>query len=121
MPINFTLIERRNLIAALGNGRHSAITAARLANILGYPTTGNQVQLRSLIKECIEIDGDLIGAVTGRPAGFFKISTLLELNNYVDSLERRTRSDNTRRTALINNYNTRYPAHGTNRTTLTII
>ncbi len=105
MPNNFSQQERQNLLTALGHGRASAIGAGRLAQILGYPTGGNQVRLRTLIKECIEIDGDLIGAATGRPAGFFLISTLQELERYLDSLENRTRSDNDRRTALINSWN----------------
>jgi hypothetical protein len=104
MPINYTPQERQNLLNALGQGRASAINAKLLAQQLGYPVGGNQVKLRGLIKECIEIDGDLIGATTGRPAGFFIISTIQELETYLDSLENRTRSDNDRRTALINSW-----------------
>ena len=105
MPNNFLQQERQNLLNSLGIGRASAIGASRLAQLLGHPTRGNQVRLRTLIKECIEIDGDLIGASTGRPAGFFIISNLQELEQYIDSLENRTRSDNERRTALINSWN----------------
>ncbi len=85
--------------------RASAINAKNLAQTLGYHAGGNQVRLRGLIKECIEIDGDLIGSATGRPAGFFIISAINELETYLDSLENRTRSDNDRRTALINSWN----------------
>lgn len=120
MPNNFTQQERQNLFNTLGNGRANAIGARRLAQLLGYPTGGNQVQLRSLIKECIEIDGDLIGAATGRPAGFFVISTINELETYLDSLENRTRSDNTRRTALINSWNNHQGNAQTNRQILTV-
>lgn len=105
MPVNYTQQERQALLNSLGNGRANAIRASRLAQTLGYSTSGNQVQLRGLIKECIEIDGDLIGAATGRPAGFFIISNVNELQSYIDSLENRTRSDNHRRTALLNNWN----------------
>lgn len=105
MPTNFTQQQRQNLLNAMGQGRPNAINAQTLAQNLGYPTGGNQVELRSLIKECIEVDGDLIGAVTGQPAGFFIINSLAELENYLDTLESRTRSDNERRTALINNWN----------------
>jgi hypothetical protein len=73
--------------------------------MLNYPTGGNQVQLRSLIKECIEHDGDLIGGSTGRPAGFFIIDNLQELEIYVSSLEERIRSNNSRRSALISSWN----------------
>ena len=105
MPVNYSQQERQTLLNNLGNGRRRAIGARRLAQILGYPTGGNQVQLRGLIKECIEQDGDLIGAATGRPAGFFIINNIVELETYVDSLGNRTRSDNDRRTALINSWN----------------
>lgn len=120
MPTNFTLAERLTLLNTLGIGRGSAISARDLALRLGYPVGGNQVKLRGLIKECIEDDGDLIGASTGRPAGFFKIETLNELERYIDSLENRTRSDNTRRNALLENWH-RNPANTiSNRTILTI-
>ena len=105
MPINFTQQERQALLANLGQSRATAIQANQLAQLLCFPTKGNQVQLRSLIKECIEHNGDLIGAATGRPAGFFIINSLQELETYADSLENRTRSDNSRRSALITSWN----------------
>lgn len=105
MPVTFTPQARQALLNTLQQGRANAIGAKVLAQILGYPTSGNQVKLRKLIKECIEIDSDLIGAVTGRPAGFYLISNVNELEQYLDSLENRTRSDNKRRSALINNWN----------------
>lgn len=105
MPINFSQQQKQALLNTLEHVCQHAIGAAKLANLLGYPTGGNQVQLRSLIKECIEIYGDLIGATTGRPAGFFIITNSSELEAYLDSLEHRTQSDNKRRTALINSWN----------------
>lgn len=120
MPINYSPQQRNDLLSALQIGRRNAIGARRLAQILGFPTEGNQVQLRGLIKECIENDGDLIGAVTGKPAGFFIIQSLPELERYLDSLERRTRSDNTRRSALIKNWNTNFSNNQTNRSILNI-
>jgi len=107
MPVTFSQQERRALLRVLRAGRRSAISAKRLAEALGYPASGNQVRLRSLIKECIENDNDLIGAATGRPVGFFKIATVEELEKYIDTLEGRIRSDNDRRTALINSWNNR--------------
>lgn len=120
MPINYTQQQRQALLNTLGNGRQNAIGARRLAQLLGFPIGGNQVQLRGLIKECIEVDGDLIGATTGRPAGFFKIKSVNELDTYIDSLENRTRSDNQRRTALITNWNANNPNQSTNKPILTI-
>lgn len=97
------------------------IRARDLATQLGYPIGGNQETLRQLIKECIEIDGDLIGVVTGRNnPGFFLISAVQELERYLDSLEGRTRSDNDIRTALLNSWNSQPNIQHTNRQILTI-
>ncbi|HCL06348.1 MAG TPA: hypothetical protein DHW64_10450 [Chitinophagaceae bacterium] len=105
MPVTFSNTERKKLLKYLYKGRANAIGAKKLATAMGYPIGGNQVKLRTLIKECIEHDKDLIGAATGKPAGFFLISSLNELEEYLDSLENRTRSDNTRRTALLTSWN----------------
>jgi hypothetical protein len=120
MPINYSQQQRQALLATLGHGRQNAIGARRLAQLLGYPLGGNQVQLRGLIKECIEVDGDLIGATTRRPAGFFIITIINELEIYLDSLENRTRSDNDRRTALIISWNNQPNIPNKIKQTLTI-
>ncbi|NGM62684.1 hypothetical protein G5B30_12235 [Sphingobacterium sp. SGG-5] len=116
----FTQNQRRVLLNALQVGRQNAISAKNLAAIIGFPTSSNQVKLRSLITECIELEGDLIGAVTGRPAGFFLINNQHELDRYLDTLESRTRRDNDRRTALINNWNTARPNSITMKQIITI-
>ena len=115
MPITFSQAERRALLNTLRLGRQYAIKGAILAQSLGYPVGGNQVKLRRLIKECIEHDGDLIGAVTGQPAGFFRIENIQELNKYIDSLESRTRGDNIRRSAILNNWNNLNPGEESDR------
>lgn len=120
MPINFTPQQRQALLSALGIGRQSAVGAISLAQQLGYPAGGNQVRLRKLIKECIENDGDLIGAATGSPSGFFIISTINELDNYLDNLENRVISDNNRRTALIDSWNNQVAIPNTIKQPLTI-
>jgi len=104
----------------LQKGRANAIKAKKLAKILGYSTKNNQVDLRTLIKECIEVDGDLIGAATGKPAGFFIISNSQELENYLDTLESRARKDNERRTALINNWKAKGNLQQVNRKVLNL-
>ncbi|WP_439699064.1 hypothetical protein ACFGVS_13770 [Mucilaginibacter sp. AW1-7] len=106
MPLNFTSQERQTLLNNLRVGRRNAIGAIRLARLVGFPTSSNQVRLRTLIKDCIEHDNDLIGAATGRPAGFYIIGTLAELETYLKSLEERTKSNNLRRSALISSWNT---------------
>jgi len=121
MPLNFTQQQRNALLQTLKPGRQNAIKAKTLAQNLGYTVGGNQVQLRSLIKECIEIDGDLIGSATGQPAGFFIISILAELEIYLDALENITRSDNKRRTALLNNWNNSQAIPKSKKQHLTIV
>jgi len=120
MPTNFTSVERIALLNILQSGRQNAIRAEDLARILRYPTTGNQVKLRKLIAECIEVDNDLIGAATGRPAGFFLIANISELEVYLDSLENRIRNDNHRRSSLLTNWNSRPISPNTNKHILTI-
>lgn len=105
MPVTFTQQQRQALLNTLGVGKPAAIRALVLAQTLGYPTGGNQPKLRKLIKECIEHDGDLIGSTTGQPPGFFIINTIAEIDEYLDSLEGRIRSDNDRRSALIAQWN----------------
>lgn len=119
MPITFTQQQRQALLNTLGIGKLAAITAPVLEQTLGYTPTKNQTKLRKLIKECIEHDGDLIGSTTGRPPGFFIISTTAEIDEYLDSLEGRIRSDNTMRSALITQWNATNPP--TTRLPLTII
>ncbi|SEL93786.1 hypothetical protein [Parapedobacter koreensis] len=118
---NFTQQERQALLNALQAGRQNAINAVNLAATLGYPTLHNQPKLRKLIKECIELEGDLIASKTSHPRGFFLINDEQELENYLDSLESRTRRDNDRRNALIANWNNNNPASPINRQPLTII
>jgi len=122
MPTNFTQAQRQIMLQTLQVGRQNAIRAKDIARLINFPTGGNQEKLRQLIKECIEQDGDLIGAATGSVnPGFFIIDTINELEAYLDSLERRTRSDNERRTALINNWNVTHNNQNTNKQILTII
>lgn len=61
MPTNFTQAQRTRLLAILQIGKRNAINATNIAKALGFPTGGNQVKTRDLIRECIQIDGDLIG------------------------------------------------------------
>ncbi len=43
MPINFTPQQRQALITTLGQGRQNAMGTRRLAQLSGYPQSGNQV------------------------------------------------------------------------------
>lgn len=51
MPNNFTQAQRISLLGRLRAGRANAVGAKVLAQSLGFPAGGKQVQLRGLIKE----------------------------------------------------------------------
>jgi hypothetical protein len=53
MPNSFTLHGCKSLLNSFGIGRYNAVRTVRLAQLVAYPTGGNQVQLRVLKKECI--------------------------------------------------------------------
>jgi len=111
MPINFTQNQRNKLLIFLSFGKGNAINAKTIAIHMGFPKGGNQVKTRNLIRECIESDNDLIASTLSNPKGFYKIDTanIVELHEYLDSLEHRCREINDRRTQLLNNWNTAVP------------
>ena len=106
MPTNFTNAERTRLLALLQVGKSHAINAPSIAKALGFPTGGNQVKPRNLIRECIEIDKDLIGSTLSKPRGFYLIDTTNkgEVESYLDSLENRCVDILKRREWLIKNW-----------------
>ena len=117
MPVNFTNAERTQLLRFLNFGISNAVNATTIAAHMNYPTGGNQVKTRNLIRECIEHDQDLIASTLRNPRGFYKIrrNNIQELNDYLDSLENRAREINIRRTNLINNWNASVPANQTHK------
>lgn len=110
----FTQTERLQLLNILQNGKRNAINAEDIAIRLGFPTTGNQVKTRDLIRECIE-NGDLIASSISTPKGFYIIETIDELNDYLDSLERRASDILSRRNWLIDGWNRINLNNNTNR------
>lgn len=104
MQIIFHQIEKQDLLNVLRRGRTNAIVAGVLAQNPGDSQNHNEVEISSLIKEFIENDGEQVPAVTGRPAGFFIINSLIEPEGYNHILERSARCDNKTRTALINSW-----------------
>lgn len=117
MPTNFTQAQRTALLNILQTGKRNAINAERLSLALGFPAGGNQVQTRNLIRECIEVDGDLIGSSLSNPKGFYLIdqTNIRELESYLDSLENRSIDILQRRTWLIRNWNNTVPGNPTTK------
>lgn len=117
MPTTFTQAQRTQLLAILRIGKRNAINATNIARALGFPTGGNQVKTRNLIRECIENDGDLIGSSSSMPRGFYLIdqTNKSELDSYLDSLENRAIDILRRREWLIRNWNNAIVGNPTNR------
>ncbi len=117
MPTNFTQAQRTRLLAILQIGKRNTINATNIAQALGFLTGGNQVKIRDLIRECIEIDGDLIGSSLSKPRDFYLIdqTNKNELDSYLDSLENRAIDILRRREWLIHNWNNTVAGNPTTR------
>lgn len=106
---NFTQggdIER--LMSILQRGKDNKLKAAEIAVELGYSPEPNQEETRDLIRRAIDA-GSLIGSVSGGNAGYWEIATTTELNECLDSLERRADGVCDRRNNLIRNWNIAHP------------
>ena len=116
MPTNFTNAQRNRLLSVLRIGKRNAINATTIARALGFPTGGNQVKTRDLIRECIEIDRDLIGSTLSNPKGFYLIypTNKGEIEAYLDSLENRAKDILKRREWLVQNWNNTVAGNPTN-------
>ena len=117
MPTNFTNVERNNLLGILQVGKRNAKNAKTIAQALGFPVGGNQVKTRDLIRECIEVDNDLIASTLSKPRGFYLVdkTNKSEAESYIDSLENRAKDILKRREWLIRNWNKAVPNNLTNK------
>lgn len=115
---DFTQTDREHLLAILRVGKRNAINAPNIARQLNarqqlvhFSTGGNQVKTRDLIRECIELEGDLIASTLSNPKGFYIVdeNNPPELQAYLDSLASRITGITNRRDALINSWNQRHP------------
>lgn len=104
MPNNFSQADRENLLHHLKVGIQNAITATQLSNLMGFNPGATQVAIRQLIKECIEIDNDLILSCN---RGFYLADTinLTNFEHYLNSLESRASEILSRRNSLIDGWN----------------
>lgn len=110
MPV-FTSADIVRLMSALPLGKGNAIHAKHLATILGFSPLPNQEDLRALIRYARK-HGELIGS---NKQGYWKPDTIAELNQVLNSLERRAQKTCDRRNYLRNHWNATHPA---NQTTL---
>ena len=86
-------------------GEPNAINASDLAELMGLNPNPNQEDLRAIIREAID-NGELIGSSKN---GYWKIGTVKELDDVLDSLERCAIGVCERRNNLLQNWNASYP------------
>lgn len=84
--MNYTQTDISNLLRTLPTSKTNAIKAVDIAQKLGYPTNGNQVQTRGLIRFAIQ-NGHIIVSNTKR--GYWVSNDPIEVQEYIRSLESR--------------------------------
>lgn len=102
-----TITEIKKLMSCLKNGESCAIQASDLSKQMGLDPSPNQESLRAIIRGAID-NGELIGSSR---CGYWKIGTVEELDNVLDSLESRARGVCDRRNNLLKNWNKSNPRH----------
>ncbi|UGU17947.1 hypothetical protein LS482_08705 [Sinomicrobium kalidii] len=101
----FTQEQIQALLNVLPERKEDAINAPELARALGYSSLPNQEELRALIRQAIR-ENHLIGSDN---SGYWLINSLDELEDILDSLERRAKRTCDRRNHLLNAWNEKYP------------
>ena len=84
------MTDVQNLISILPNHRSNAIHALEIAQQLGFPTGGNQVETRALIRYAIQ-QGHTI--ISNTRIGYWISNDANEIQSYIDSLQ--SRADDT--------------------------
>lgn len=98
----FTQADIANLMSKLAiHNQSHPITAANLATAVGLSPAPNQEDLRELIRQAIN-SGYFIGS---NNRGYFIIRTVAELDEVLDSLQRRAQGICDRRNELLNSWN----------------
>lgn len=110
----FSQAEISNLMTELSSHNHSnPITAANLATAVGLSPAPNQEELRELIRQAIN-SGNFIGS---NNKGYFIIKTVAELDDVLNSLQRRAQGNCDRRNELLSSWN----ATNKNKSTLVLM
>ncbi len=99
----------QQLLSILPSSSKTAIHAEDIARKLGLPVTGNQVETRQLIREAIKAGNTI---VSNTRIGYWLSSDRAEIQNYIDSLERRAADTLSRVDELKNAWNS---ANSTNQ------
>lgn len=78
--------EVQRLLSHISFGKANAIHATNLASKMGYPTGHNQVELRHLIHEAIQL-GNII--LCNTRVGYWRSNSKQEVQTYIKALNRR--------------------------------
>lgn len=78
--------EVQRLLSHIPFGKANAIHATDLAKKMGYPTGHNQVELRHLIHEAIQL-GNII--LCNTRVGYWRSNSKQEVQAYINTLNRR--------------------------------
>lgn len=88
-----TLQEVQRLLGIIPFGKQHAIHAKDIARALNYPTGGNQVETRSLIRFAIR-QGYII--ISSSNKGYWRSNNKQEVSNYISALVNRAADINIR-------------------------
>lgn len=88
-----TLQEVQRLLGIIPFGKQHSIHAKDIARALNYPTGGNQVETRSLIRFAIQ-QGHII--ISSPKKGYWRSNNKQEVSNYISALVNRAANINTR-------------------------
>ncbi len=101
----FNQNDINSLINIIPTGRQNAITAYIIAQSLGYPTGGNQVKTRNLIKFAIASGNLILSSSNENPKGYWISIDKSEIVDTISSLEHRANEILDRANNLKNNWN----------------
>lgn len=104
--MSFTQHDISRLIEILPQSKQNAIHAADIAQRLGLPISGNQVEARQLIRLSIQ-SGNCIVSNTKR--GYWLTTNKAEIQKYIQSLEKRGKDTIRRGSELKTAWNTTSP------------
>ena len=85
--------EIQRLLQIIPFGKQNAIHAKDIARALNYPTGGNQVETRSLIRYAIQQGHTIISTPN---KGYWRTNNKLEVSDYIHALVARSTDINTR-------------------------
>lgn len=112
----FTAYDISRLMSSLKRGQANAIHAADLASILGFSPLPNQEELRVLIRQAID-QGELI---LSSHSGYYIPASLQEVEELLDSLERRAQGVCDRRNNILNSWNNHNPENTSSMPIVTV-